>query len=56
MKGIYNTEPTRPLRHPDCNARSPVRHSIWTAMLTDSHFWLPVIVLLIGIAILVAVK
>ena len=33
-----------------------MRHSIWKAMLSDSHFWLPVIVLAIGVAILVAVK
>ena len=29
---------------------------MWKAILSDSHFWLPVIVLAIGVAILVAVK
>ena len=33
-----------------------MQHSTWKAILSDSHFWLPVIVLAIGIAILVAVK
>jgi hypothetical protein len=29
---------------------------MWKAILSDSHFWLPVVMLAIGIAILVAVK
>ena len=33
-----------------------MQHSMWKAILSDSHFWLPVIVLAIGIAILTAVK
>jgi hypothetical protein len=33
-----------------------LRHSLWTAILSDSHFWLPVIVLVVGIALLAAVK
>jgi hypothetical protein len=30
--------------------------SLSKAILSDSHFWLPIVVLVIGIAILVAVK
>jgi hypothetical protein len=29
---------------------------MWTAVLTDSQFWLPVLVLVIGIALLAAVR
>ena len=29
---------------------------MWKTILTDSHFWLPVIVLAIGVAILAAVR
>jgi hypothetical protein len=29
---------------------------MWSAVLSDRHFWLPVIVLAIGIAVLMAVK
>ena len=33
-----------------------MRQSLWKAILTDAHFWLPVVVLAIGVAILTAVK
>jgi hypothetical protein len=33
-----------------------VRQPLWKAILSDAHFWVPVVVLAIGIAILVAVR
>jgi hypothetical protein len=33
-----------------------VKQPMWKAILTDGHFWLPVIVLVVGIAVLAAVK
>jgi hypothetical protein len=29
---------------------------MWKAILTDGHFWLPVIVLVVGISLLAAVR
>ncbi|MBP1636585.1 MAG: hypothetical protein H6Q10_3159 [Acidobacteria bacterium] len=31
------------------------RRSTWAAILTDIHFWVPVVVLLIGIAMLITI-
>lgn len=36
----------------ECSVPQP----LWKAVLTDAQFWVPAIVLAIGIAILVAVK
>jgi hypothetical protein len=33
-----------------------VKPSVWNAILTDSHFWVPVAVLAVGIALLVVMK
>jgi hypothetical protein len=33
-----------------------VKPSIWNAIFTDSHFWVPVVVLAVGIALLVFLK
>jgi hypothetical protein len=33
-----------------------VRQSMWKAILTDNQFWLPVLVLAIGIGLLAAVR
>jgi hypothetical protein len=33
-----------------------VRPSIWRAILTDSHFWVPVVVLAFGIVLLMVIK
>jgi len=33
-----------------------VKPSVWNAILTDSHFWVPVTVLAVGIALLVVMK
>jgi hypothetical protein len=33
-----------------------VRQPLWKAILSDSHFWLPVVVLFVGIALLAMVK
>ena len=33
-----------------------VKPSLWNAILTDSHFWVPVVVLAVGITLLVMIK
>ncbi len=33
-----------------------VRQSMWKAVVTDSHFWIPVVVLVIGMSVLAAVR
>jgi hypothetical protein len=33
-----------------------VRQPVWKAVLSDTHFWVPALVLAIGLAILVAVQ
>jgi len=33
-----------------------MKRSILNAILTDTHFWIPVVVLLLGIALLVLIK
>lgn len=30
-----------------------MKQRLWFAILTDSHFWIPVVVLLLGVALLV---
>jgi hypothetical protein len=45
----YNT----PIAFPQ---ESRVNQSLWKAVLTDAHFWIPVAVLILGIAILEAVR
>jgi hypothetical protein len=33
-----------------------MKQSIWNAILTDSHFWVPVVVLAVGMALLFVMK
>jgi hypothetical protein len=34
----------------------PLKQPLWKAILTDRHFWLPVVVLAIGISLLAAMR
>jgi hypothetical protein len=34
----------------------PLKQSLWSAVLTDSHFWLPVVVLAIGVSLLAVMR
>jgi hypothetical protein len=34
----------------------PYEDVMWRAILTDSHFWIPAVVLLLGIALLVYLR
>ena len=36
---------------PDTNQAAP-RSGFWTQILTDAHFWVPAIVLLVGLLVL----
>jgi hypothetical protein len=33
-----------------------MKPGLWNAILTDSHFWIPVVVLVLGIALLVGMN
>ena len=41
---------------PTVSREADLRQSMWKAILTDNQFWLPVLVLAIGIGVLAAVR
>ncbi len=36
--------------------KMPMRNSVWKAIVKDLHFWVPVVVLIVGLALLLVLK
>lgn len=49
-------EMLQPLMPPHENIRVHLKHHLLKVILTDSHFWLPIAVLILGVAVLMVVR
>lgn len=46
----------QPLMPPHENIRVHLKHHLLKVILADSHFWLPIAVLILGVAVLMVVR